>query len=182
MFIRSERLFLRPGWPEDWEELLARIADEAAIAANGPAEPWPGQSEPVRAFATAPQERLLPHFLVTLPGAEGARLLGCAGLSRGPAGDAELGFWIARPHWGQGYATEAARAVLGLARALGHRRVLAHHRAESHASARVLAKVGFRRLGGDRSGAGRAVSHAIDLAGPDNCGGDDGMRGWRRAA
>ncbi len=25
MFMRSERLFLRPGWPEDWEELLSRV-------------------------------------------------------------------------------------------------------------------------------------------------------------
>ena len=24
MFIRSERLFLRPAWPEDWQELLER--------------------------------------------------------------------------------------------------------------------------------------------------------------
>ncbi|MDG2004006.1 MAG: GNAT family N-acetyltransferase, partial [Novosphingobium sp.] len=27
MFIRSERLFLRPAWPEDWEELYPLIAD-----------------------------------------------------------------------------------------------------------------------------------------------------------
>ena len=31
MFFRSERLFLRPGWPEDWDELTARIADPAIV-------------------------------------------------------------------------------------------------------------------------------------------------------
>ena len=31
MFIRSERLFLRPGWPEDWTELFALIDDEAVV-------------------------------------------------------------------------------------------------------------------------------------------------------
>ena len=28
MFIRSERLFLRPGWPEDWSAILQQVADE----------------------------------------------------------------------------------------------------------------------------------------------------------
>ena len=31
MFIRSERLFLRPAWPEDWPELLVTIGDEAVV-------------------------------------------------------------------------------------------------------------------------------------------------------
>ena len=31
MFIRSERLFLRPGWPEDWAEVLTAINDEGVV-------------------------------------------------------------------------------------------------------------------------------------------------------
>lgn len=31
MFIRSERLFLRPAWPEDWAELHAVIDDVAVV-------------------------------------------------------------------------------------------------------------------------------------------------------
>ena len=69
-------------------------------------------------------------------------MIGSVGLGR-HGDDIELGYWIARSHWGQGYATEAARAVLGLAEALGHRRIFAGHFADNPASGRVLAKAGF---------------------------------------
>lgn len=142
MFIRSERLFLRPGWPEDWEELLALISDESVVM-NLAVAPWPHTAEATRAFICRPRARLLPHFFVTLPTAEGAKLIGSIGFGA-DGGDVELGYWIARSHWGQGYATEAVRSVLGLAKALGHRRIVARHFADNGASARVLAKAGFR--------------------------------------
>jgi RimJ/RimL family protein N-acetyltransferase len=85
---------------------------------------------------------MLPNFFVTLPGAEGTRLVGSVGLSRD--GDkVELGYWIGRPYWGQGYATEAARALLSLAKVLGHRRLVAGHFVDNPASGRVLRKLGF---------------------------------------
>ena len=112
MFIRSERLFLRPGWPEDWLDLLAAIDDEAVVK-NLARAPWPYTAEDARSFLAQPQERMLPRFFITLPTAEGAQLIGSAGLSLDD-GEVNLGYWIARKHWGQGYATEAARAVLSL--------------------------------------------------------------------
>ncbi|HCB79059.1 MAG TPA: GNAT family N-acetyltransferase, partial [Erythrobacter sp.] len=38
-------------------------------------------------------------------------------------GQTELGYWIAQPYWGRGFATEAARGVLEVARLLGHQRI-----------------------------------------------------------
>ncbi|HUD31098.1 MAG TPA: GNAT family N-acetyltransferase [Novosphingobium sp.] len=145
MFIRSERLFLRPGWAEDWEELLALIADEAVVG-NLANVPWPYTGEDARRFIAMPQDHLLPRFLITVPSAAGARLVGGCGLSL-LDGEANLGYWIAPGEWGRGFATEAARAVLGLAHALGHRRIVASHYIENAASGRVLEKVGFRRTG-----------------------------------
>lgn len=145
MFIRSKRMFLRPGWPEDWAELLTAINDQGVVR-NLATAPWPYTMEDAMAFARRPQEGVLPHFFVTLPTAVGSKLIGSAGLGR--HGDqVELGYWIARDHWGQGYATEAARAVLQLARALGHRRIFAAHFVDNPASGRVLAKAGFKRTG-----------------------------------
>ena len=40
MFFRSERLFLRPVWPEDWQAILNGIADEAVVR-NLARAPWP---------------------------------------------------------------------------------------------------------------------------------------------
>jgi hypothetical protein len=72
MFIRSKRLFLRPGWPEDWTELFPAINEEKVVRDLATA-PWPYAMEDAMAFARRPQERLLPHFLVTLPTGEDCR-------------------------------------------------------------------------------------------------------------
>jgi RimJ/RimL family protein N-acetyltransferase len=174
MFIRSERLFLRPGWPEDWQELLALINDEGVVR-NLVTAPWPYTMSDAMAFVRREQERLLPHFFITLPTAQGARLVGSIGLGR-DGDDVELGYWIARDWWGQGYATEAARAVLRLAAALGHRRIVAGHFADNPTSGRVLTKAGFRLTGERRMrfSAGRGaeapgLSYAIELADETAC-------------
>lgn len=61
----------------------------------------------------------------------------------GLAGEPELAFELLRRVWGQGYATEAAWAVLDLARSAGHERLWATVWDWNTASRRVLAKVGF---------------------------------------
>lgn len=139
MFHRSERLFLRPAFPEDWEGILAGIGGDENIARNLARAPWPYGEAEARSFAAMPQDLRLPHFLITLPG---KGVIGSAGLGEND-GKPELGYWIARPHWGQGYATEAAGAVLRIARTLGHTRLTAGHFVDNPASGRVLRKLGF---------------------------------------
>lgn len=165
MFHRSQRLFLRPAFPEDSGAILAGIAEEA-IVRNLARAPWPYGIEEARAFAAMPQDMRLPHFLVTLPG---VGVIGSAGMGT-HEGEAEIGYWIARDHWGRGYATEAAAAVLRIARTLGHRRVLAGHFADNPASGKVLRKLGFAPTGrpGQRFSAARghavdSVEYALDL-------------------
>src|SRR5262249_18929431 len=61
---------------------------------------------------------------------------------------AELGFWIGVPFWRQGYATEAAAAVVGYGfESLRLNRVFAHHMVRNPASGRVLQKIGMRPEG-----------------------------------
>lgn len=186
MFIRSERLFLRPGWPEDWIELLAAIDDEE-IVRNLVRVPWPYTADDARDFLSLPQERMLPRLFVTLPSADGARLIGGVGFTRD--GDAvSLGYWIARAWWGQGYATEAVRAALSLGRALGHRAIVAHHFEDNPASGRVLRKAGFRptgegsfHYGAGRGGVGMARRYALDLAAPGDREEEDDLSAMRAA-
>jgi len=177
MFIRSERLFLRPGWPEDWEGLLRGIADEG-IVRNLAKAPWPYGPEQARAYAGVPQDTRAPHFLVTLP--SNGEIIGSVGLGRQDDGQVELGYWIARPHWGRGYAPEAGRAVLSLAKTLGHRRVVAGHFVDNPASGRVLAKIGFRPTGRvlpkfscARGREVESVEYAIALGNSSDCDGCD---------
>lgn len=143
MFHRSERLFLRPAFHEDWQAIHAALGHDATIARNLVRAPWPYGEDAAREFAALPQDVRLPHFLVTLPG---TGVIGSAGLGESE-GQTELGYWIARDHWGQGYATEAARAVLRIAHTLGHTRLTAGHFADNPASGRVLRKLGFTATG-----------------------------------
>lgn len=181
MFFRSERLFLRPGWPEDWHELFALIRDEG-IVRNLASAPWPYTAEHAQDFAGRMQEIGLPHFFVTLPTASGSKLIGCAGIGK-DGEHVELGYWIARDHWGRGYATEAARAVLSVARSLGHKHIVAGHFLDNPASGRVLRKVGFRPTGeGLRYSLGRGEKvtcrrYAIDLDGSEGGNGNDDSGG-----
>lgn len=183
MFFRSERLFLRPGWPEDWSDLFRQIAD-ADIVRNLARAPWPHGAQNARELASMPQDRRFPHFFITLPNSGGGELggnelIGCIGLFRRDGGVPAMGYWIARHRRRQGYATEAGRAVLVMARTLGHRRVEAHDFADNPAAGRVLAKLGFRPTGAHRStwslDRGEAMTgaiQAVELAGASG-GGDD---------
>lgn len=183
MFMRTQRLFLRPVWAEDWADILAGV-DDVAVARNLAAVPWPYSEPDAHWFASQPQDPRYPHFLVTRPhGADGVEALGCMGLRPEPGRDggpqAALGFWIARAHWGRGYATEAGRALLSLARVLGHRRLTAAHFLDNPASGRVLCKLGFRSTGEvvQRASPARCVPApasllAIDLELDGNGGGD----------
>ena len=63
----------------------------------------------------------------------------------------ELGYWLGRPYWGMGYATEAAAQVVAFAfRNLRAERVWAGWFFDNPASGRVLEKLGFRANGADQ--------------------------------
>lgn len=146
MFVRTPRLLLRPGWAED-APALARAIGEEAIVRNLATAPWPYGVEQALRFLAQEREPLLPSFLIFARTQGAPRLVGGCGLGRTPGGDVELGYWISRPHWGLGYATEAGRALVELARALRIRALVAGHFADNPASGRVLRKLGFRPTG-----------------------------------
>ena len=60
----------------------------------------------------------------------------------------ELGFWLGREHWGQGFATEACKGLLNYAEEeLGIRNFKSSHIIGNDGSARVLARLGFKKTG-----------------------------------
>jgi RimJ/RimL family protein N-acetyltransferase len=81
---------------------------------------------------------------ITLRGT--GELAGAVGLVLEPAhARGELGYWIARPLWGTGIATEAARSLLGFGfRTLGLNRIHAVHFSTNPASGRVMQKLGMQ--------------------------------------
>lgn len=155
MFARTPRLTLRPGWPEDAPALARAIAHED-VAFRLARLPWPytladaqwwlaqahdGDNHPLLIFA---------HDRGA--GVDGApELIGGAGLHPAEMGsrtELEIGYWLTPSAWGRGYATEAARAVVDIARhALGRKRLVSGHFLDNPASGRVLRKLGFAQTG-----------------------------------
>lgn len=74
----------------------------------------------------------------------GGQLIGVIGLHLKGKQAPELGYWIGEPHWGHGFATQAAIALIGAARAVdSNLTIYSRALASNLRSRRVLAKSGF---------------------------------------
>ncbi|HEY0271414.1 MAG TPA: GNAT family N-acetyltransferase [Sphingomonas sp.] len=148
MFARTDRLLLRPGWREDAPALYSAIADEAIID-KLPGVPWPYSAEDAEAYLA--QDRApgaLPELLIYARTHGAPRLVGGIALRDRGGDQAELDYWIARPCWGLGFATEAGQAVVDIARnGLRMKALSSGHFPDNPASGRVLAKLGFLPTG-----------------------------------
>lgn len=145
MFAITPRLTLRPGWAED-APALAQALGDAGIARNLCSIPSPFTLDDAQALLTRPHDPLSLHAMILLRTQGAPRLIG--GIGFAPAADetpdtVSMGYWIARPYWGLGFATEAARHAVSIARAVGHRRIVAAHFHDNPASGAVLRKLGF---------------------------------------
>ncbi|HKX79391.1 MAG TPA: GNAT family N-acetyltransferase [Novosphingobium sp.] len=148
MFLRTERLLLRPAWPDDIDDFAALLAEEQAQADAYPFR-LPDSVEKVRRVIALSHDRHLPHLLIDLP--TDGRLTLIGGISLSPdRSEVELRYFIA-PAWrGKGYATEAASALLGQAWMLGHSHVIATHFDGNSRAGDALARAGFRKTGETR--------------------------------
>lgn len=71
-------------------------------------------------------------------------LVGVTSLMNVGQGEAELGYWIGHPFWGNGYATEANRQIIQFGfDTVDLDRIYARPLLRNHASCRVLDKIGF---------------------------------------
>jgi len=147
MFARTQRLLLRPAWKEDAGALFSAIADER-IVRNLATAPWPYLPEHAETWVAAARPAHRPAALIFLRTEAEPLLIGGIGIHDRPEGEVELGYWIARAHWGRGYASEAGRAMRAFARdTLRLRRLVSGHFLDNPASGSVLRKLGFQPTG-----------------------------------
>jgi RimJ/RimL family protein N-acetyltransferase len=147
MFARTERLLLRPGWTQDAPALFEAIADEGIIR-NLASAPWPYAMADAESFLATDRDADTPAVLIFRRTGGAPQLVGTIGIGRRPNGERELGYFIARPFWGRGYATEAGRAMIAFARdSLRLSRLNAGYFTDNPASGRVLEKLGFTPTG-----------------------------------
>lgn len=142
MFARTDRLLLRPGWAEDAEALSTAIGNEAVVL-NLAKVPWPYDVRDAESYLGRQREDGEVDLMIFARTMGAPRLIGGIGVAR-DGDDMELGYWIVPSHWGLGFATEAGRAVIAMARdSLRIERLISGHFIDNPASGNVLRKLGF---------------------------------------
>jgi RimJ/RimL family protein N-acetyltransferase len=142
--ILTRRLMLRAFRMDDAPRVRA-LAGEREIAANTTHIPHPYEEGLAEAWIGAQAERRSRDEAVVFA----VQLRGDLDLELDQENrQAELGYWIGKPYWGRGLATEAARAVLRYGfEDLRLNRVHANHFLHNASSGRVLEKIGMVREG-----------------------------------
>ncbi|WP_441248408.1 GNAT family N-acetyltransferase [Kitasatospora sp. McL0602] len=143
--IFTERLRLRPLSGADaawWVELHADQEVNRFVGAYSP------EQAAARLLAIETQWAERGHGLCAVELAATGEVVGRCGLNWWEEfGETEIGWTFARPHWGQGYASEAARAVLDWGfGTLGLRRITAMIHHGNAASVTVAERLGFTEL------------------------------------
>lgn len=148
--LETPRLFLR--WPKASDiPALVLQAGDARVSRDHAVLPHPYKREDGETFVAFAREvntdgRDL-HLAIALRGAP-EKLIGCVGLRTRPNGEVSIGYWLGVEHWGQGYATEAAQAILdAVFLYTGLESVIAEVRVTNDASRKVLARCGFQYEG-----------------------------------
>ena len=134
----------------DDAKAIALVANDRRIAENTARIPHPYGIDDARAFVAgvhAGDGKAAfvgkASFVITL----GGGVIGGCGIDPRD-GDAEIGYWLGSAFWGQGFATEAVRALIDHAFGeLGHDVLVAGARVSNPASRRVLEKCGFQWTG-----------------------------------
>jgi ribosomal-protein-alanine N-acetyltransferase len=151
MELITERLILRDFVADDWPAVLAYQSDPRYLKYYA----WTGRTaEQVQTFLQlfihqqGTKPRIKFQLAVTLK--DSGALIGNCGIRKEfyDAHQADMGYELAPDYWGQGYATEAAQAIVNFGfNDLRLHRIWADCVADNLASAHVLEKVGLRLEG-----------------------------------
>jgi RimJ/RimL family protein N-acetyltransferase len=143
--LDTARLHLRQPAEADVSAIIA-IAGDWEVARRLARVPHPYTAADVRFFF----DHVLPNEPTwAILWRETSQLIGMIGLVPAPDGrSAELGYYVARDHWGRGVATEAARAITRVGfESFGYLKLTSAYQSDNPASGRVLAKLGFTMVG-----------------------------------
>lgn len=142
--IKTERLELRLPELDDAPD-LARLSGDYDVAKNTSRIPSPYPVLAAEMWILSTRAGYRPGRSIALTATRNGQVAGGGGIfKRRPDAHWEIGYWIAKPFWGQGLATEMGEALIRFAiDDMGAERIIAGHNADNPASGRVLEKLGF---------------------------------------
>jgi ribosomal-protein-alanine N-acetyltransferase len=148
--FETERLILRPFQYSDASKVY-ELADDYEVARTTLSIPHPypeGAAESwIRACEQSAKEGN--SFAFAMERKEDGALLGCMsiGITK-PHQRGEIAYWVGKPYWGYGYATEAARRIVQFGfEDLGLNRIVALAMTKNPASTKVMSKIGMKYEG-----------------------------------
>jgi len=148
--LETIRLVLRPFTLADAPQ-VQQLAGDKEVAATLVPLPHPYEDGMAEYWIGTHQERYekgeLVSFAIVLRATQA--LVGAIDLEISQQHEnGEIGYWLGKSFWGQGYATEAARAVLRYGfEVMGLHRIHANYLTRNQASTKVLQKLGMREEG-----------------------------------
>jgi RimJ/RimL family protein N-acetyltransferase len=148
--LETERLWLR--WPRAADAAaFVRLAGDPEVALKTASIPHPYEPRHADAAILRMREQNARgdglDLAITLKRqqSEAIGMMGVRGLDRG---EAMIGFWLGRPFWGRGFATEAASSFLHLIFGVTSlARIVSYALPSNAASLRVHEKLGFQHIG-----------------------------------
>lgn len=143
--IATQRLHLRAPVRDD-APALVQLANDKGVASQLASMPHPYGPEDAAAFL---KDIVPTQSNWAIRRATDDAFMGVIGLfQRTPDAPVELGYWLGRPYWGAGFATEAARSVIAFGFSMSDiDAVIAGYMDGNNASGRVLEKIGFLKTG-----------------------------------
>jgi len=166
--LETPRLVLRQFRESDWDAYARTCADEEVMRYIGTGVTLT-RDESWRSIANfLGHWQLRGYGMYAIEAKESGEFVGRAGIHDPPGWPAfELGWVLGREHWGRGYATEAARAVLAHAfDAIGRKRVSSFIRHGNERSVRVAERIGERLAGEVELLGSKALLYEIDRPPP----------------
>ncbi len=141
--LETERLVLRQPTLADVKAIAAVVADKR-VSINLRRVPHPYTLDDATTFVTTVASTIDTVFLIERE----RTVIGLVGISWEDENAPELGYCLGVDHWGKGYATEAARAVIDYAfEEFAIERLISGARVLNPASRHVLEKCGFQWTG-----------------------------------
>lgn len=151
MQLETARLILREFTDEDWRSVLAYQNDPRYLQYYEWTERKPHEAQEfIQRFVAQQKEQPRYKFQLAVTLKSNQQLIGNCGIRMAYANarEADIGYELAPEHWGQGYATEAVRAMIEFGFTQLHvQRISAWCIADNVASARVLQKLGMQPEG-----------------------------------
>jgi len=143
IFLATERLVFRTHERQDENDFVQMHTDPEVRRYVG-GQPWPVEKAKRRFRTQYLGKPTKTYGLWATVLKEEGKYVGSCGLRLAKEG-AHLGFYIPRPYWQRGLASEASRALIGLGfRRLRLQRILADVQKGNLASEHILEKLGFK--------------------------------------